>query len=138
MNGCYSDGVAPPVILLVEDEVLIRLASADLLRNAGYSVLEASNAAEALVLLDSDHPFDAVVTDVRMPGEMDGVALARLIKAGRPSLPVVLVSGHLDPADSDVADYFFRKPYAAERLIETLQELILPRWQSKQSNTASS
>lgn len=138
MNGFPDGDDAPPVILLVEDEVLIRLASADLLRDAGYCVLEASNAAEALALLDSNHPVDAVVTDVRMPGEIDGITLARMVKQARPALPVVVASGHLGPEDSDVADHFFRKPYAPERLVETLQELIRPRWQSRPSNTASS
>ncbi len=73
-----------PTVLLVEDEVLIRLMVAEELRSQGLQVLEASNADEALAILESSLPVDLLFTDVRMPGRMDGVALAKLAQARFP------------------------------------------------------
>jgi CheY-like chemotaxis protein len=100
-----------PVILLVEDEVLIRLSTAEFLRGEGYVVLEASDAVEALVLFTSEHPLDLVVTDVRMPGELDGVKLTQILKEARPQLPVALASAHLALDVGHPGDRFLRKPY---------------------------
>lgn len=138
MTETCNGGEVSPVVLLVEDEVLIRLADGELLREKGYTVLEAASATEAMVLFSSDHPLDAIVTDVRMPGELDGLMLTRIIKEARPSLPVILVSGHYNPAEGHLADRFLRKPYPPEVLIDTLEELIGPRWESRASNKASS
>src|SRR6476661_2808230 len=77
-----------PVILLVEDDVLVRFTTADILREAGFDVLEAVDSSEALALLTTGHPLDLVLTDIRMPGHMDGVQLASVIKNTRPNLPV--------------------------------------------------
>jgi DNA-binding response OmpR family regulator len=79
-------------ILVVEDEVLIRMAVADYLRECGYRVLEASNAAEAIKLLDAQ-PVDLVFTDVDMPGEMDGFGLAHWVRDHAPGIPVIITSG---------------------------------------------
>src|SRR5687768_8244454 len=106
----------PPVILLVEDEVLVRLATAEMLRDEGYTVLEASDATEALVLFASSQALDLVISDVRMPGELDGVKLSRIIKEARPQLPVALVYGHFGGEEEHPADRFLRKPYTAEQL----------------------
>jgi DNA-binding response OmpR family regulator len=84
-----------PVILVVEDEVLVRLPLADYLRECGFKVLEAANADEALqVLTASDEPIDVVFSDVEMPGQMDGFGLARWVRANRPQTKVMLTSGH--------------------------------------------
>lgn len=83
----------PPIVLVVEDEVLIRMAVSDYLRECGYSVIEAGNAAEALTVLDTPVQVDAVLTDFIMPGEMDGFGLARWIRANRPGVEVVIASG---------------------------------------------
>jgi CheY-like chemotaxis protein len=136
-----NPGVAPdqpPVILLVEDEILIRLSTAEFLRQDGYTVLEASDAVEALVLFASDHPLDLVITDVRMPGELDGVKLTRIIKEARPDLPVALASGHLAFDAEHPGDRLLRKPYMPEELLEVVDELIGPEWQSRQSNSKAS
>lgn len=137
MDVISSVDPTEPVVLLVEDEILIRLATAELLRSEGYSVLEASSAGEARVLFASGHRLDAVITDVQMPGELDGVMLARIIKEVSPTLPVVLVSGQFDPAEGHPADRFLRKPCSPEALVETLEELIRPRWRERLSNKAS-
>jgi DNA-binding NtrC family response regulator len=84
-----------PAVLVVEDEVLIRFDLSDHLRDCGFDVVEAANADEALQFLASV-PIDVVVTDVRMPGSMDGIQLAHLLHRERPQIGVIVVSGHAD------------------------------------------
>ncbi len=113
-----------PTILLVEDEVLIRMMLADELRERGFNVLEAQNADEALTLLQSGVPVGLALTDVQLPGSMDGIGLARLLRATHPELKVVIASGNIPCAPAgDIAHAFFRKPYAPDHIgtcIETL------------------
>lgn len=139
-HGVTADGRVDgrPLVLLVEDEILIRMAAADGLRDCGFAVLEAVDAAEALSLLESSAAVDLVITDVRMPGEMDGVALTREIKKDRPHLPVVIISGHLPPDEAHEADHFIRKPVTSEQLAQVAKELIDPLWQSRTSNSKAS
>ena len=119
-------GLALASILLVEDEVLVRMTLADQLRSAGYVVLEASNADEALDLLDSKgHGVQLLLSDIRMPGRMDGVELARAIRAERPEIKIVLASGESFSASHwGDTDGFFPKPYNARRLIEHIKMLL--------------
>ena len=127
-----------PAILLVEDEVLIRLAAAEMLRDEGYVVLEAVDAAEALTLLDTGHPIDLVLSDIRMPGEMDGMALSFAIKHARPHLPVVLVSSHLPEDRPHAADGFLAKPYYAPEFLDLVAKMIGPEWQNTRSSRNAS
>jgi CheY-like chemotaxis protein len=113
-------------ILLVEDEVLVRMSLADQLRSAGYVVLEASNADEALDLLHSKvHGVQLLLSDIRMPGRMNGVELARAIRTQHPEIKIVLASGESFSANhwGDM-DGFFPKPYNARRLIEHIKMLL--------------
>lgn len=108
-----------PAILLVEDEVLLRMVTADHLRALGYMVLEAANASEAIKMLQSTVHIDAVLSDIRMPDERNGVALARWIKTHRPDLPVVLVSGEEPPSISpNEIEAFFAKPYYVDDIVD--------------------
>src|SRR5580698_10091731 len=91
----------PETILFVEDEALIRMDMAEFLRECGYQVHEASNADEAVAVLNSKLAIDLVITDVRMTGDMDGVALAEWIAEHRPGVEVILTSGR--PADTSPA-----------------------------------
>ena len=117
-------GLFRATILLVEDEVLVRMSLAEQLRSAGYVVLEASNADEALDLLQSQR-VRVVVSDIRMPGRMDGVELARAIRAQRPEIKIVLASGESFSASHwGDTDGFFPKPYNAGRLIEHIKMLL--------------
>jgi CheY-like chemotaxis protein len=118
-----------PVILLVEDDVLVRFTTADILREAAFDVLEAVDSSEALALLTTGHPLDLVITDIRMPGHMDGLQLASVIKATRPNLPVALLSSHLEQPDHD-ADVFLQKPYSPDQLVEVVKRLIETEWRS--------
>ena len=117
-------------ILLVEDEILIRLLMADTLRDAGYQVVEATNADEALAVLQSRPELDLVVTDVRMPGTMDGLQLATHWKQLYPARPAIVVSGHLLAEQVGPADAFLPKPYTDAALLETVGELIGSPWKT--------
>jgi two-component system, response regulator PdtaR len=119
-------GLAQATILLVEDEVLVRMTLADQLRSAGYVVLEASNADEALDLLHSKgHGVQLLLSDIRMPGKMDGVELARAIRTQHPEIKIVLASGEAFSASHwGDTDGFFPKPYNARRLIEHIKMLL--------------
>ena len=79
-------------ILLVEDEILIRLAMADDLRQAGFIVVEASNADEAISVLNSTPDIALVVTDIRMPGRIDGVGLANWVRRHAPHIKIAIAS----------------------------------------------
>jgi CheY-like chemotaxis protein len=117
-------GLFQATILVVEDEVLVRMDLAEQLRSAGYVVLEASNADEALDLLQG-HRVRVVLSDIRMPGRLDGVELAHAIRAQDPEIKIVLASAQSFSA-SHWSDYdgFFPKPYDARRLIEHIKMLL--------------
>lgn len=120
---------APRCILVVDDEVLIRFAIADYLRDCGYHVLEAANAAEALELLESQLDLvDLVFSDVQMPGAMDGFGLARWVRANRPWLPVILTSGNARTAElsEDLCEIgpLEAKPYDANSMAQRMASLL--------------
>jgi DNA-binding NtrC family response regulator len=114
-----------PTILLVEDEVLIRMATADALRGAGFTVLEAAHADEALSILNASVQVGLVMTDVRMPGSTDGLGLARMLRKSRPDLKLVIVSGEAcADAARAASDLFFFKPCNMTVVIERLSKLL--------------
>jgi two-component system, response regulator PdtaR len=111
-------------VLLVEDEVLIRLMLAEELRSHGVQVLEASNAEEALTVLESSLPVHVLFTDIRMPGAMDGVALARFAHARFPQIKRIIgSSGRPEESIAECADAFLAKPYDLHELIAQVRRL---------------
>lgn len=112
-------------ILVVEDELLIRLILSEELRDAGYHVIEACDADEALAVLKVLSP-DLLISDVRMPGSIDGMGLLALVRNTFPALPVIITSGHLDPAQAlrEGGAYFIAKPYLLESVVKAAQDLI--------------
>jgi CheY-like chemotaxis protein len=84
----------PATLLVVDDDLLVREPIADYLREVGYEVLEAGDAHEAISVVDHADHVDLVFSDVRMPGELDGVGLARWVRAHRPDVAVLLTSGY--------------------------------------------
>lgn len=100
-------------ILVVEDEFLIRFMISEIMRDAGYTVIEAANADEAMDIIQSEVQLDLVFSDVAMPGSIDGLELLKAAKTLYPSLPVLVTSGHCDPtlALSCGAAQFVPKPY---------------------------
>jgi len=113
-------------LLLVEDEILIRMDIGDQLRLAGWTVYEASTADAAIEVLRSPILVDLVLTDVRMPGTSDGITLAAVVRRERPGVRVVVMSGHYVPngQDQHLFDGFVAKPLDTEQLIRQLSELI--------------
>jgi CheY-like chemotaxis protein len=109
-------------VLLVEDEVLVRMMLADQLREAGCTVVEASDADEALLLLRQNliRP-GVVISDIRMPGSIDGLGLARVIRSECPELKVILISAHHTSLEGPDYDAFFPKPYDAPAIISKVK-----------------
>lgn len=107
-------------VLVVEDECLIRLDLVSYLETAGFHVLEASSAAEAISILENDRSVRAVFTDIRMPGDMDGLALARCVRERWP--PTIIIICSANSFDRDVLGdiHILDKPYAQERVTKLL------------------
>jgi two-component system, response regulator PdtaR len=113
----------PKVVLVVEDEILIRMGLVDDLILAGFSVLQASDADEALRILRTSEPVDLLLTDVRMPGSMNGLQMAAMARSLRPPLKIAVLSAHV-LAPPPEADVLFSKPYMTDRLIDGIQRLL--------------
>jgi PAS domain S-box-containing protein len=108
-------------ILLVDDDALVSMNTAYMLIDMGHNISEASSGAHALQLLDSDTPFDVVVTDFAMPG-MNGLDLAMEIRRTKPDLPIVLATGYAElPPDATLAFPRLAKPYTQMELAEALE-----------------
>jgi len=115
-----------PIVLVVEDEVLTRLTIANELRSSGLSVVEAANADEALTVLRSSARVDLLFTDIQMPGSIDGLALAELVRKTHPALKIVIASSFspVGPA-RDIPDAFFGKPYDTVKVVSKIKELLV-------------
>ncbi len=109
-----------PIILVVEDEVIIRLSTAYNLRDLGWDVREAANAAEALHVLEQCDEVALIFTDIDMPGAMDGLGLARAVSERWPPVIIVITSGMNQPAEDDLprGATFIPKPYVPEQLAQ--------------------
>ncbi len=109
-------------VLVVDDEPLVRFSTLDALEEAGFHVLEAANAYEALIMLQNAD-IDAVFTDVNMPGSTDGLALAKLVRARAPKTRVIVTSGHVRLGGFDLASgiSFIPKPYSHDAIISMLK-----------------
>jgi CheY-like chemotaxis protein len=112
-------------ILIVEDDICLRYVLAEWLRADGHEVMEAVSADEAVTVLSSIMAVDLVITDVQMPGSLNGLQLARNIRAAFPLLPVIVVSGQPRPATFDEvgAAAFFLKPYDFDELTARVSAL---------------
>jgi CheY-like chemotaxis protein len=120
-----APGVAKsPVVLIVEDEVLIRMLLSDVLRQAGYQVIEAASADEAIAVLTSSPDPDVLITDVKMPGPLNGFALAAFVRRTKPDLKVIITSGHAGPDGAiGLADAFLTKPYELDAIVDHVRTL---------------
>jgi CheY-like chemotaxis protein len=118
--------VVPAVVLVVEDEMLLRMRAVDMVEDAGYTSVEAVDADEAVVILESRSDIALVLTDIQMPGSMDGLKLAHLVHKRWPPIRIILVSGQLKLSTIDIpADSrFFGKPLEAGEMIAQLQKMI--------------
>jgi two-component system, response regulator PdtaR len=119
-------GAGSPIVLVVEDEGLVRQMSADELADAGYQVLEAANSREAISILESGVRVAVLFTDVNMPGELDGLELARLVRDRWPRVGLLVTSGGARAGPDDVPDEgrFISKPYSLRRMCSVVDELV--------------
>lgn len=119
----------PPLVLVVDDEPLVRFVAVELLIEEGFRVVEAGNVREALVLLEADDvPVDLVFSDIQMPGGLDGCDLARWVYDNRPGLPVILASGQIEddalPSELRQLAPIIPKPYRGERLTRRIHSAL--------------
>jgi CheY-like chemotaxis protein len=119
--------VAPnkPVVLVVEDDFLLRMDAANIIKDAGFDVLEASNADEAIAILESRNDVAVVFTDIQMPGSMDGLKLARAVRGRWPPIKIVTTSGQcvVEATDLPEGGRFLPKPYSPMQVSGLLREL---------------
>jgi CheY-like chemotaxis protein len=113
---------SPIYVLVVEDDSLSRLHAVSLVEDAGYIPVEASNADEAITILESRKDIRIVFTDINMPGSMDGLKLAHAIRRRWPPIELILTSGHFGIKDDELPERgrFFPKPYRDEEIISAL------------------
>jgi CheY-like chemotaxis protein len=116
----------PAVVLVVEDEMLLRMRAVDMVEDAGYTSVEAVDADEAVAILESRSDIALMFTDIQMPGSMDGLKLAHAVRKRWPPIKIILVSGQLTPAIIDIpADSrFYGKPLGAMEMIAEMQNMI--------------
>ena len=107
------------VILIVEDDFLIRMDAADMIRAAGFEVVEAEHADEAIEILERRLDITVVFTDVHMPGSMDGLKLAAAVRDRWPPIKIVATSGKAKVSDDDLpsGSRFLLKPYSAQEIV---------------------
>lgn len=112
-----------PVVLVVDDEPLLRMLAVDIAEEAGFATIEAQNADEAVAILEARSDIVLVLTDVNMPGSMDGLKLAHAVRRRWPPIRIIVVSGQMQLSQADLPfdSLFFRKPYQTETLISELR-----------------
>lgn len=112
-------------VLVVEDELLVRMGIVDFLEDEGFNVFEAGNSAEAIHILEGEPAIRVVFTDIDMPGGMDGLKLAAAVRDRWPPIKIIVTSGHrlAKPEDMPHESIFFSKPYRPEAVAATVREM---------------
>lgn len=112
------------VVLIVEDEPLLRMDAVDFLEDAGFEVIEAAHADEAIRILRSRQDIAVMFTDIEMPGSMDGIKLAYIVRNGWPPVTIVITSGRVVPAQCDLPDnvLYLKKPYRPDEVIAAVRQ----------------
>ena len=113
------------VVLVVEDEPLVRMYAVDVLEDAGLTVVEAATADEALGILEERTDIAILFTDVKMPGSLDGFGLARVVHERWPKIMILITSGHFRPDENRVVapGSFIPKPYPPAKVVATIRDL---------------
>jgi two-component system, response regulator PdtaR len=123
-----SDGLGSAgrsrLILVVEDEADVRLSAVEAMLAMGYRTIEAEHAAAAITVLEQHSDIDLLLTDVRMPGEMDGAELAFTVRSRWPAIGIVVISGYFDPKASRLpaGAGFLSKPYRIRELNAAIEQ----------------
>ncbi|MGE9008791.1 response regulator [Leptospira interrogans] len=118
----------PLVVLVVEDEMMLRMRVVDMVEDAGYVPVEAVDADEAMAILRSRSDIALMLTDVQMPGSMNGLQLAHAVRENWPPIKIILASGQLKLSDGDIPldSRFFGKPLQSDEIIAEMREMLGP------------
>jgi CheY-like chemotaxis protein len=116
----------PHVVLVVEDEMMLRMKVVDMVEDAGYIPVEAVDADEAMTILQSRSDIALLLTDVQMPGSMNGLQLAHAVHERWPPIKIILASGQLKLSGSDIPldSRFFGKPLQSAEVIAEMREML--------------
>src|SRR5580693_6047090 len=116
----------PPKVLVVEDEMMLRMSAVDIVEDAGFTPIEAVNADEALAILESRSDIELLFTDIQMPGSIDGLKLAYAVHERWPLIKIILVSGQLKLTDDDkpADSRFFGKPLDVKHMMAEMQDMM--------------
>ena len=116
----------PPIVLVVEDEMVLRMRAVDIVEDAGFVPIEAISADQALQILESRDDISLLFTDIQMPGSMDGLKLAHATHARWPHIKIILVSGQIAVTDADKPEdsKFFPKPLEIQQMVLEIQEMV--------------
>lgn len=115
-----------PIVLVVEDDALLRMYAVEMIEEAGFQVMEAQDADEAIKLLESRSDIRIIFTDIDMPGSMNGLKLAHAVAHRWPPIRIIATSGHFRMREGDLPDggRFIPKPYRQHQVIGALTELV--------------
>src|ERR1700737_4148911 len=118
-----TDLTPVPNVLIVEDEMILRMRAVDIVEDAGFNPVEAVNADQAISILESRSDISLFYTDIQIPGSADGLIIARAVHARSPTIKIILVFGQMKPSDAErTADSpFFGKPLGVDQMITDLQ-----------------
>jgi CheY-like chemotaxis protein len=113
-----------PVVLIVEDDFLLRMDAADMIATAGFGVVEAAGADAAIEILEARNDIAVIFTDIQMPGSMDGLKLARAVRGRWPPIKIIATSGiNVGETDLPEGGRFLPKPYSSSEITGMLQQL---------------
>ncbi len=126
MSSGSEPGAPDQAILVVEDEELVRLSSCEKLEQAGFHVLEAADATEGMALLEAHPEIRVLVTDVRMPGWMSGIDLARQVGKKWPEISILVTSAYYTAGDGELPENMtlLPKPFSPEMLVRQVKLLM--------------
>ena len=114
----------PHAILIVEDDQLLRLLTADIIEEAGFEVLQAKNADEAVAILEARADIALLLTDINMPGSMDGMKLAHAASNRWPPIKIIVVSSRAPDDELPAGSRFFAKPYHGGTMVSEIRSMI--------------
>src|SRR6204780_1491698 len=121
-----KDSTPLPNVLVVEDEMILRMRAVDIVQDAGFNPVEAVNADQAMSILEARSDISLLFTDIQMPGSIDGLKLAHAVHDRWPSIKIILVSGQvrLSDAERPADSRFFGKPLKDTQMIAKLQDMV--------------
>jgi CheY-like chemotaxis protein len=117
-----------PVVLIVEDEALLRLDAKEVIEDRGFDVLEAKSADDAISILEQRNDIVLIFTDINMPGSMDGLKLVHFVRNRWPPIKIIATSGHARITVDDLPEgsHFVPKPYEPTEIANAIHQLVRP------------